>query len=360
MDRRTPANSNPRIGVFGATGLVGRELLSILIERSLEAVMIRAFASERSAGTSVAAGGAHWPVERFVASEADSIDLAFLATGSELSLELAPCLLAAGATVIDCSSAFRGDPEVPLVIPEINGHLLASDPAPRLVASPNCSTTIALMAVEPIRRAAGIRRMTVCTYQAVSGAGAAALEGLDRELRDHADGELPKPAHFSSPCLFNVFSHESAVDEGGENQEELKIRAESRRIWNDADVAIAATCVRVPTRRAHAEAINLTLERPLSAAEAREILASVDGLVLFDREPGTRAPEPRDAEGRDEVLVGRVRADCSQPEGLGLWLFAVGDQLRKGAALNAIQIAERCLESIPLLSVESARGRVHR
>ena len=331
-----------RVGVFGATGLVGRELIALLESRRFPIDSLRLFASSRSAGGSI--GEAARPHRRRLEDpeQADlrSIELAFLATGAEASRRLAPLLLEAGATVVDCSSAFRHEPDVPLVVPEINGHLLEQIPPPRLVACPNCSTAIALMAVEPIRRAAGILRMTLCTYQAVSGAGAAALRELEAQVASHAAGSPLEPDHFSSPCLFNVFSHESPVDLHGENQEEAKIRSESRRIWNDPDLAVAATCVRVPTRRAHAEAINLTLDRSLSVEEARSLLAEAPGVNLFDRVSGSRAPEPRDAEGRDEVLVGRIRADLSQPPGRGLWLFAVADQLRKGAALNAVQIAE--------------------
>ena len=331
-----------RVGVFGATGLVGRELIAILRERGFPLVSLRVFASSRSAGTGLdEQGGKALRLEDPDQADLASIDLAFLACGADASRRLVPMLLEAGATVIDCSSAFRHEPDVPLVVPEINGHLLERDPSPRLIACPNCSTAIALMAVEPIRRAAGIARMTLCTYQAVSGAGAAALRELESQIGSHAAGRAPEPRHFKSPCLFNVFSHESPVDLDGENQEELKIRGESRRIWDAPALAVSATCVRVPTRRAHAEAINLTLERSLSAEEARALLANSPGVVLFDRRPGSRAPEPRDAEGRDEVLVGRIRIDPSQPPGRGLWLFAVADQLRKGAALNAVQIAER-------------------
>lgn len=331
-----------RVGVFGATGLVGRELIALLESRRFPIDSLRIFASSRSVGTPLEHGDTSRRLRLEDSERADlgSIDLAFLATGAEASRRLAPILLEAGATVIDCSSAFRHEPDVPLVVPEINGQLLEREPAPRLIACPNCSTAIALMAVEPIRRAAGIVRMTLCTYQAVSGAGAAALAELESQVASHAVGAPITPRHFASPCLFNVFSHESPVDLHGENQEEAKIRSESRRIWDDPDLAVAATCVRVPTLRAHAEAINLTLERSLSVEEARALLAETPGVELFDRVPGTRAPEPCDAEGRDEVLVGRVRADLSQPPGRGLWLFAVADQLRKGAALNAVQIAE--------------------
>lgn len=340
--RRSQEDRGVRVGVFGATGLVGRELLTLLAERRFPIESLRVFASSRRAGSSLdRADRRDLRLEDPEGADLASIDVALLACGADASRRLVPMLLEAGATVIDCSSAFRHEPDVPLVVPEINGSLLESDPPPRLIACPNCSTAIALMAVEPIRRAAGIARMTICTYQAVSGAGAAALAELESQVGEHAAGRHSEPRHFRSPCLFNVFSHESPTDLHGENQEETKIRSESRRIWNDPTLAVSATCVRVPTKRAHAEAINLTLERSLSPEEARSLLADAPGVVLFDRSPGSRPPEPRDAEGRDEVLVGRVRADPSQPPGRGLWLFAVADQLRKGAALNAVQIAER-------------------
>lgn len=357
--QRVREHRGVRVGVFGATGLVGRELIALLEHRRFPIGSLRAFASSRSAGASVgdSSGSFRLRVEDPEQSDLGTIDLAFLATGAEASRRLAPSLLEAGATVIDCSSAFRHEPDVPLVVPEINGHRLEQDPPPRLVACPNCSTAIALMAVEPIRRAAGILRMTLCTYQAVSGAGAAALEELESQVASHAAGGRIAPRHFGSPCLFNVFSHESPLDVHGENQEEAKIRSESRRIWDDPSLAVAATCVRVPTRRAHAEAINLTLERSLSVEDARALLAQAPGVELFDRTPGSRAPEPRDAEGRDEVLVGRIRADLSQPPGRGLWLFAVADQLRKGAALNAVQIAE-ILGRSPALGSSSTAANI--
>ncbi len=328
-----------RVAIFGATGLVGRELLSILDERRWPIPQLRLFASPRSLGTALPWRGQAIEVETLPAStEVPAVDLAFLATPAAVSRDLAPRLRQAGTQVVDLSSAFRRDPGVPLVVPEINGGLL--EDSPRLVASPNCSTVIAMMAVDPLRRLAGLRRMTVCTYQAASGAGAAAVAELTRQAREWSAGGGIVPGHFRSPYLFNLFSHDSPVGPDGFNEEERKLLEESRRIWGDGELLVSATCVRVPTLRAHAEAINLTLERPASIARLRAAIAAAPGVALVDDPMEGRFPEPLQAECRDEILVGRLRPDPSQPPGLGWWLFVAGDQLRKGAALNAVQIAE--------------------
>lgn len=328
-----------RVAIVGATGLVGRELLSILDERRWPIPQLRLFASPRSLGTTLPWRGLPIAVETLAAStEAPAVDLAFLATPAAVSRDLAPRLRRAGTQVVDLSSAFRRDPGVPLVVPEINGGLL--EESPRLVASPNCSTVIAVMAVDPMRRLAGLRRMAVCTYQAASGAGAAAVAELTRQAREWTAGGGIVPGHFRSPYLFNLFSHDSPVGTDGFNEEERKLLEESRRIWGDEDLLVSATCVRVPTLRAHAEAINLTLVRPARIEELRAAIAAAPGLALIDEPAQGRFPEPLLAECRDEILVGRLRADPSQPPGLGWWLFVAGDQLRKGAALNAVQIAE--------------------
>lgn len=329
-----------RVAIVGATGLVGRELLSILESRRFPLTQLRLFASSRSAGTTLAWRDLPIAVESLAAGpHAPAVDLAFLATPAAVSRDLAPRLVAAGVQVVDLSSAFRRHAEVPLVVPEINGGALAE--SPRLVASPNCSTVIAVMAADPLRRLAGLRRMAVCTYQAASGAGAAAVAELTRQAREWSVGGGIVPGHFRSPYLFNLFSHDSPVEADGFNEEERKLLDESRRIWGDRELLVSATCVRVPTLRAHAEAINLTLARPVSIDAVRAAIAAAPGLSLVDDPQQGRFPEPLLAECRDEILVGRLRADPSQPPGLGWWLFAAGDQLRKGAALNAVQIAER-------------------
>jgi aspartate-semialdehyde dehydrogenase len=260
-----------------------------------------------------------------------------------VSREWAPQAVAAGAWVVDKTSAFRMDPACPLVIPEANGGELDALRAPCIVAVPNCSTIIALMAVTPLHRAAGVARMVVSTYQAASGAGAAAMAELERQAHDWSAGRPLDTRIFGRQYLFNLFSHDSAVGADGQNEEERKLVLETRRIWRDASVAVSATCVRVPVLRAHAESINLTFRAPLEEARAREVLAAAPGLRIVDDRAANRFPEPLEAAGRDEVLVGRIRADPGQPDGMGLSMFVVGDQIRKGAALTGVQIAERLL-----------------
>jgi aspartate-semialdehyde dehydrogenase len=255
--------------------------------------------------------------------------------------------------VIDNSSAFRLDPSVPLVVPEVNpGDLGGVRRGPGIIANPNCSTIIMLLAVNPLREAFGVDRVAACTYQAVSGAGAAAMDELASQARAVLDGGRPEPRVFHEPCAFNVFSHNSAVHpETGRNVEEQKMIDESRKMWGDAAVRITATCVRVPVMRTHAEALNVTLKRPANEREVRAALAAAPGVEVMDDRAANRFPTSIKASGRDEVLVGRIRIDETQPvetvrgerAAVGWELFVAGDQLRKGAALNAVQIAELLL-----------------
>ena len=341
---RIPAN--PAIAVVGATGAVGEELLSLLESRGFAARSVRLFASERSRGRSLRVLGRDVPLEVLSPGCFDGVDLAFFCATGATSREWAPRAVAAGAWVVDKSSAFRMDPACALVIPEVNGDELDALRAPSIVAVPNCSTIIALMAVSPLHREAGVARMVVSTYQAASGAGAAAMDELARQARDWAAGSPLDTAIFGRQYLFNLFSHNSAVGADGQNDEERKLVDETRRIWRDPSVQVSATCVRVPVLRAHSESINLTFRTPITEARAREVLAAAPGLRVVDDRAANRFPEPLEATGRDEVLVGRIRADLSQPEGMGLSLFVSGDQIRKGAALNGVQIAER-LKSVP-------------
>ncbi|MBU3683989.1 MAG: aspartate-semialdehyde dehydrogenase [Phycisphaerales bacterium] len=333
----------PAVAVVGGTGAVGQELLALLASRSFPARSLRIFASARSAGSTLRALGSDVAVEPLATGCFAGIDLVFFAASGAVSREWAPRAVAAGAWVVDKSSAFRMDPGCPLVIPEANGEELDALQAPSIVAVPNCSTIIALMAVTPLHRAAGVARMVVSTYQAASGAGAAAMAELERQAHDWSAGRPLDTRIFGRQYLFNLFSHDSAVGADGQNEEERKLVLETRRIWRDPRVAVSATCVRVPVLRAHAESINLTFRTPLSEVRAREVLAAAPGLRIVDDRAGNRFPEPLEAAGRDEVLVGRIRADPGQPEGLGLSMFVVGDQIRKGAALTGVQIAERLL-----------------
>ena len=334
---------DPAVAVVGATGAVGEELLSLLAERRFPARSVRAFASPRSAGRTLRALGREVTVEPLAPGCFDGIDLAFFSASAAVSREWAPQAVAAGAWAVDKSSAWRMDPRCPLVIPEVNGAELDALAAPSIVAVPNCSTIIALMAVTPLHRAAGVARMVVSTYQAASGAGAAAMAELERQAHDWSAGRPLDTRIFGRQYIFNLFSHDSAVGTDGQNEEERKLVLETRRIWRDPHVAVSATCVRVPVLRAHSESINLTFRTPLPEARAREVLAAAPGLRIVDDRTGNRFPEPLEAAGRDEVLVGRIRADQSQPEGMGLSMFVAGDQIRKGAALTGVQVAERLL-----------------
>lgn len=240
--------------------------------------------------------------------------------------------------LVDNSSAFRMDPTVPLVVPEANPEAL--DTHDGIVANPNCVAIILTVAVAPIHRAVGLRRVVVSTYQSASGAGLAAMRELQSQARDVLDGKEPVPEALPHPIAFNVFSHNTAIGPEGYNGEETKVMMEARKILSAPQLAITATCVRVPVLRAHTESINLTLEQPLSPERARSLLASAPGIEIADDRENNVFPMPTIATGRDAVYVGRIRRDLSQPEGMGLELFVCGDQLRKGAALNAVQIAE--------------------
>ena len=330
---------HPRLAVVGATGLVGRELLAILADHPIGAGDVRLLASSRSAGESVEFRSLRLPVEELSEASFPGSDLAFLCASGDVSRQYAPIAVAAGCTVIDNSSAFRMDPQAPLVVPEVNGHVLEDFAAPGIIANPNCSTIIALMAVTPLHRAVGVERMVVSTYQAASGAGSAFLAELEQQARDHTEGRPYTQTVLGRQYIFNVFSHDSPVGPDGANEEERKLVRETHKIWDDDSVAITATCVRVPVLRAHSESINLTLKEPLGEDDARRIIAQAPGVRIVDDRAGNKFPEPVDASGIDDVLVGRIRSDTSQPPGRGLNLFIAGDQLRKGAALNAVQIA---------------------
>ena len=358
---------NPVVAVIGATGAVGREMIDILESRRFPMKALRLFASPRSRGMRIPFRGAEIEVEaleedapgdvaagdlavgdmavgdaavRAAPAGLGGIDLALFSAGKGISRAWAPRFRDAGALVVDNSSAFRADPACPLVVPEVNGHALDAVHGPAIIANPNCSTIIALMAVTPLHRAIGVERMVVATYQAASGAGAAAMAELEGQARAFAAGTPMDTAIFGRQYLFNVFSHNSAVGADGYNEEERKLLTETRRMWETDRVRVSATCVRVPTLRAHAEAIHLEFRRPTDEAELRALLAAAPGARIVDDRAGNRFPEPLAAAGGDDVLVGRIRMDPSVPDARGAALFVCGDQIRKGAALNAVQIAE--------------------
>lgn len=335
-------NTKTRFAILGATGAVGLEFIDILSKWGVPASNVRLLASARSAGTKIPYGDSQLPVEEVTASAFEGIDIGLFSAGASVSREWAPVAVRAGARVVDNSSAFRMDPEVPLVIPEINPQAIGDAP---VVANPNCSTIIMNMAVWPLHRENRVKRIVVSTYQAVSGAGQKAMLELQQQTRDCLDGRTPKPGVFPVPCAFNLFSHNTAIGEEGYNVEEMKMINETHKIFDDPSIAITATCIRVPVLRAHSESINLTFERPMSAEDAREILSSAPGVRVVDDRPNNRFPMPIEATGEDDCHVGRIRQDLSQPDGRGVELFVCGDQLRKGAALNAVQIAECIVKS---------------
>ncbi|MCA9272561.1 MAG: aspartate-semialdehyde dehydrogenase [Phycisphaerales bacterium] len=332
------------IAVVGATGLVGREALSILAERGVPAGCVHAIASERRAGEGVTYGGESLTIESLGEVSFEGVGVAIFCATCEVARAHAPRAIEAGAFVVDNSSAFRLKPGVPLVVPEINADALKA--RPRLAANPNCSTIILLASLEPLRRCFGIAGIDLATYQAISGAGLAALEELNAQTRSLAAGEPITPAYFGEPCAGNVFSHDSEVEIlTGVNGEERKIIEETRKIWCDRSLRISPTCVRVPVERAHTQAITVELGRTAGEAEVRACLARAPGLCVVDDRRGNGFPTPAKATGRDEILVGRIRPDPGTPvDDSGRakrWCLLVSaDQLRKGAALNAIQIAE--------------------
>ncbi len=340
----------PHIAIVGVTGAVGREFLSVLAQRRFPCCAVRMLASKRSAGKTVEFKGKSHIIEQLTEDSFKGVDLALFSAGGNISKQFAPIAVETGCTVVDNSSEFRMNDGVPLIVPEVNADALeasgiALGSSPGIIANPNCSTIIMLVPVTPLHRAAGVRRMVVSTYQAVSGAGAAAMAELETQTRQVLTGEPPTCTHFTQQCAFNVFSHDSEVGPQGYNTEELKMVHETHKIWNDDSPRITATCVRVPVMRAHAESINLEFERPMDEKRAVDLLRDAPGVSIIDDRTQNRFPTPLDASGRDDVLVGRIRNDLSRNggPGSGIDLFVCGDQLRKGAALNAVQIAEMLL-----------------
>ncbi|MDR1825914.1 MAG: aspartate-semialdehyde dehydrogenase [Bifidobacteriaceae bacterium] len=335
------------VAVVGATGQVGGVMRALLVERDFPVASIRFFASARSAGQTLQFKDRTVRVEDAATADPAGIDIALFSVGAGASREFAPRFAEAGAYVIDNSSAWRMDPACPLVVAEVNGDLAASAPK-RIIGNPNCTTMAAMPVLAPLHRAAGLRRLVISSYQAVSGTGPAGVEELDVQVRSavtqhvadlRLDGSavnFPAPRAYVAPIAFNVLAWAgSGVDDGwGETSEEKKLRDESRRILDIPDLAVSGTCVRVPVFTGHALAINAEFERPISPAQATELLSSAKGVVLAD------VPTPLMAAGQDPVYAGRIRPDQSVPDGRGLAMFVVGDNLRKGAALNAVQIAE--------------------
>ncbi|HIK26469.1 MAG: aspartate-semialdehyde dehydrogenase [Oscillatoriaceae bacterium SKW80] len=325
-----------KVAILGATGAVGRELLQLLESRKFPLADLKLLASPRSAGRTLPFQGEQLPVEPVGEKSFEGIDLVLASAGSSTSKIWALKAVLAGAVVIDNSSAFRMDANVPLVVPEVNPETAASHQG--IIANPNCTTILMSVAVWPLHKVEPVRRIVAATYQSASGAGARAMEEMKEQAKAILNGETPKTEIFPYPLAFNLFLHNSPLNEQGYCEEEMKMLNETRKIFAEPELRISATCVRVPVLRAHSEALNLEFGRPFSAAQAREILRNAPGVKLVEDWQANYFPMPAEASGCDEVLVGRIREDISHPCGLELWLS--GDQIRKGAALNAVQIAE--------------------
>ena len=326
------------VAVMGATGAVGRVMLEILAERDFPVGELRLLASSRSAGRQIDYRGESLTVQELTADSFGCIDLVLSSAGGSLSRRFAPAAVEAGAVIVDNTSAFRMDPEVPLVVPEVNPGDLDSHRG--IVANPNCSTIIMVVPLWPLHRAHRVRRVIVSTYQAISGAGAPAMEELVEQTRDVLHDRPAVPRELPYPIAFNLFSHNTEIDADGYCEEEVKMIRETRKMFHEESILVSPTCVRVPILRAHSEAMTVEFEEPVSEAEVREILGGAPGVALVDDREANHFPMPLEASGRDEVLVGRIRQDLSRPDGTSVSMFLCGDQLRKGAALNAVQIAE--------------------
>ncbi len=348
MSFKFSRSNPPRVGVVGATGLVGGMMRELLAERNFPLSGLRLFASARSAGTKVAFNGQEVVVEDAATADFAGLDIVFFSAGGDTSRVLAPKAAAAGAVVIDNSSAWRSDPDVPLVVAEVNPHALNNIPK-GIVANPNCTTMAAMPVLKPLHDKAVLKRLTVSTYQAASGGGVEGIQVLSGQLRAGAEGDLdglarspeaaplPAPVKWAVPLAYNVVPLNYVVGEDGYTEEELKLRDESRKILELPGLPVSGTCVRVPVFTGHSLSINAEFEQPLSVAEAVALLGDAPGVVLED------VPNPLAATGQDPVFVGRIRPDPTVASGLAL--FVVGDNLRKGAALNAVQIAEVMLDA---------------
>ena len=330
-----------RVAVLGASGAVGQELLQLLEQRRFPVAELLPLASPRSAGQSLGWQGRALTIQPVEASAFEGVDLVLASAGGSVSRQWAPLAAAAGALVIDNSSAFRMDPEVPLVVPEVNPEAASSHRG--IIANPNCTTILLSLALAPLHARRPIRRVVVSTYQSASGAGARAMEELRSLSRTVLDGGEPVSEVLPHSLAFNLFLHNSPLQPNGYCEEELKMLHETRKIMGTPELRLSATCVRVPVLRAHSEAVNIEFHEPFPVEEARALLAAAPGVELLDDFDANRFPMPTDVTGRDPVAVGRIRQDLSEPNALELWLC--GDQIRKGAALNAIQIAELLIEA---------------
>ena len=329
-----------RVAVLGATGAVGTEIINLLVERNFPVKELKLLASPRSAGKQLQFQGESITIEAVEENSFQDVDIVLASAGGKNSKAWAKQIVDAGAVMIDNSSAFRMNDEVPLVVPEINPESASHHRG--IIANPNCTTILMGVAIYPLHKVKPIQRVIVSTYQSASGAGARAMAEVKTQAQAILNGEQPQPEILPYPLAFNLFPHNSPLDDNGYCEEEMKMVNEARKIFDEPQLRLSATCVRVPVLRAHSEAINLEFSEPFTVSEAREIISQAEGVKLVEDWSKNYFPMPIDATGKDEVLVGRIRQDLSHPNSLELWLC--GDQIRKGAALNAVQIAELLIE----------------
>jgi aspartate-semialdehyde dehydrogenase len=333
------ANKLPVVAIAGATGAVGQELIGCLERRNFPLSKLRLFASARSKGKTMSFKGQPIEVEELTENSFPGIDIALFSAGGSQSKKYAPHAVKAGTVVVDNSSAFRMDPDVPLVIPEINARRIREHKG--VIGNPNCAAITAIVPLWPIHKKNRVKRLILSTYQAASGAGAAAMQELLDATRAYVEGKPFENKVLPHPYAFNLFSHNTTIDPAtGYNDEETKVMKETKKIFEDPDMAVSVTCVRVPVLRAHCVSVTFECERPITPAEVREIVADAPGVRIVDDWEKNYFPMPKDATGQDDVLVGRIRKDLSDPSGHSISMFTATDQLLKGAALNAVQIAE--------------------
>jgi aspartate-semialdehyde dehydrogenase len=332
--------SHPVVAIVGATGAVGVELIRCLEQRRFPLSELRLLASVRSAGKTLEFRGQPLTVQELTENSFDGVGIGLFSAGGATSRKFGPIAVKAGAIVVDNSSAFRMDPQVPLVVPEINPEAIATHQG--IIANPNCSAIISITPLWPIHQRNRIRRLIISTYQAASGAGAAAMEELRESTRAYLEGRPFQPKVLPHPYAFNAFSHNTSIDPVSlHNEEETKVIHETRKIFGEPDLAIGITCVRIPVLRAHCVSVTFECERPITPQEVKEILATAPGVRVVDDIGRNHFPMPLEASGGNDILVGRIRRDLSDATGRSISIFSAGDQLLKGAALNAVQIAEK-------------------
>jgi len=330
---------NKNVAIVGATGAVGREFVGCIESRGVPLASLKLLASARSAGKTQTFRGQELVIEELTEDAFQGVDIALFSAGSGISKRYAPIAVKAGAVVVDNSSAFRADPAIPLVVPEINARRLKGHKG--IIANPNCAAITTLVPLWPVHQANPVKRLIVSTYQAASGGGAALMEELELSTRAYLDGKIYEPKVVKYPYAFNRFSHNTAIDMAtGYNDEESKVIKETKKIFEDDMIAVSATCIRVPVLRAHSVSMTFECERPIMPEEVKALLASAPGVKLVDDWANNYFPMPIDTSGQGDVLAGRIRRDLSDPSGKSISMFVAADQLLKGAALNAIQIAE--------------------